>query len=53
MLFSEKNVIKTTTCNKLHKWSYKDDGNDGEYMVCSVCGKTPDQAVADVKGIEL
>lgn len=53
MLLTDKTVVKTATCDKMHKWFYKDDGNGGEYMVCSVCDKTPDQAVSSVKGIEL
>lgn len=53
LLTTDKTVVKPTTCVKLHTWIYKDDGNDGEYMICSVCNKTPDQAAASVKGVEL
>jgi hypothetical protein len=53
MLTSPKKQVKTTTCAKLHKWIYKDDGNGGEYMICSVCNKTPTQLVSEVKGIEI
>jgi hypothetical protein len=53
LLTTDKTVVKPTTCLKLHSWIYKDDGNEGEYMICSVCNKTPDQAVASVKGVEI
>lgn len=50
---TDKTVVKPRICLKMHTWIYKDDGNEGEYMICSVCNKTPDQAVSSVKGVEL
>lgn len=48
-----KNVTKSNTCEKMHKWIYKNEGTEEEYMVCSVCNKTPGQLVSGSEGIEL
>ena len=53
LLTKDKTVVKPRICLKMHTWIYKDDGNECEYMICSVCNKTPDQAVSEAKGIEL
>lgn len=48
-----KSPVKSATCNKMHKWIWKNEGTEEEYLACSVCNKTPSQLVSEVNGIEL
>jgi hypothetical protein len=44
LLLIQKNTktpVKIDSCKTGHKWTYKNEGTDEEYMVCSICNRRP------------
>lgn len=46
---SSKSVVKSAPCTKGHKWVYKNENTDEEYMVCSECKYLPGMEMREEK----